>query len=279
MIYIFSALYWEAGPLTERLSLKKITEDFCFQEFCDEAKTIRLVITGAGAVAAATAAGWMFAKYPPEKHDLLVNVGSCAGESPGAYLCHKLTDAATGRSYYPDMVYRHPFLEGELVTVSGPVTAGDVSSGARGLLYDMEGAALYQAGARFLGPHQMQFIKIVSDGGANGRIATEQVRAAIESRADTVADHVRQLLAVTERARGWHEAVRLPEDVVGRFSAALCCSKTMEGALRVMLTYAKLTGRDIRQAEQELYGEGRLPCKDRREGKERLEELKARLLY
>ncbi len=262
-----------------RLSLKKIPENFCFQEFCDEEQNVRLVITGAGAVAAATAAGWMFAKYPPGKHDLLLNVGSCAGERPGAYLCHKLTDAAAGKSYYPDMVYRHPFLEGELLTVSKPVTDGDISSGARGRLCDMEGAALYQAGMHFLGPHQMQFIKMVSDAGVAGRVAPEQVRAAIESQADTVADYIRQLQTVTESARISLDAVRLPEGVLEQLSAALCCSKTMEGALRVSLTYAKLSGRDIGQTIRDLYGEGRLPCKDRREGKERLEELRTRLLY
>ena len=41
------------------------------------------------------------------------------------------------------------------------------------VLHDMEGAAIYQAGSYWLGPHQMSFIKVISDHG------TDQISAGI----------------------------------------------------------------------------------------------------
>lgn len=68
--------------------------------------------------------------YPPAEEDLMVNYGSCAAEGmlmPGEgeggggacvplgsiIMVNKLTDAESGRTFYPDMVYRHPFAEGK----------------------------------------------------------------------------------------------------------------------------------------------------------------------
>lgn len=60
-------------------------------------------------------------------------------------MCHKITEQATGKTFYPDILYRHPWKERELVTGMQPLQR----AAAHGALYDMEAAAVYQAGIRF----------------------------------------------------------------------------------------------------------------------------------
>lgn len=280
MLYIFGALYEEVQLFITQFSLKKIPENIRFREFCDTENKIRLVITGAGAIAAAAAVGYVFAKNPPEENDILLNIGSCAGKKAGVYFCHKLTEECTGRTYYPDIIYKHPFLEGELLTVAKPVAKEQVTGGEEAVLYDMEGAALYQAGAYFLGPHQMQFLKIVFDSGVEGKTAPEQLRHCMEEQREVLFAYVLRLLRMQETEQDWRREQEglWPEKSIRRLSAALCCSKTMEETLKVYLHYALLQGKDIECIQQEFYREGKLPCKDKREGKGCFEELKARLL-
>ena len=57
MITIFTALYPEAKELIRALSLKKDMTQNHFQVFSDENNQIQIVITGASAIAAATAGG------------------------------------------------------------------------------------------------------------------------------------------------------------------------------------------------------------------------------
>ena len=158
--------------------------------------------------------------YPPAEEDLMVNYGSCAAEGmlmPGEgeggggacvplgsiIMVNKLTDAESGRTFYPDMIYRHPFTEGEVFTSAqvytvdagardgGTTKVEDVGLNAHaegyakvetaGLnaqneeamkaeviaptVHDMEAAAFYEAGNFYYGPHQMIFLKVVTDHG------------------------------------------------------------------------------------------------------------------
>ena len=150
----------------------------------------------------------------------MVNYGSCAaegmlmpeeGEGGGGacvplgsiIMVNKLTDAESGRTFYPDMIYRHPFTEGKVFTSAqvytvdagardgGTTKVEDVGLNAHaegyakvetaGLnaqneeamkaeviaptVHDMEAAAFYEAGNFYYGPHQMIFLKVVTDHG------------------------------------------------------------------------------------------------------------------
>ena len=220
MITIYCALYVEAQYLIQHYELKKATESRHFQIFFNEKWKIRLVITGVGKLNATVAMAEISTIYPPAEEDLMVNYGSCAaermlmpGEGEGGggacvplgsiIMVNKLTDAESGRTFYPDMVYRHPFAEGEVVTSAQVYTADagtrdggitkveDVGLNAHaegyakvetaGLnaqneeamkadviaptVHDMEAAAFYEAGNFYYGPHQMIFLKVVTDHG------------------------------------------------------------------------------------------------------------------
>ena len=203
MITIYCALYAEAQYLIQHYELKKATESRHFQIFFNEKRKIRLVITGVGKLNATVAMAEISTIYPPAEEDLMVNYGSCAAEGmlmPGEgkggggacvslgsiIMVNKLTDAESGRTFYPDMIYRHPFTEGEVKTSVHVYTADEGTRDEEQMkmeaagqtvqnegamraettgqtVHDMEAVAFYEAGNFYYGPHQMIFLKVVTD--------------------------------------------------------------------------------------------------------------------
>ena len=304
MIYVVTALYQEAHGFIRELELKKNTAYAPFEVFDNENAGIRLGVTGVGEIAAAAVVAAVCAQDGADAADFLINIGCCAAANAGAdsgcetvdsgmdsgygaahaaqigdlYVCHKITEQATGKTFYPDILYRHPWKERELVTGMQPLQR----AAAHGALYDMEAAAVYQAGIRFFSPDRMLFLKVVSDFGIAG-----QERMTAEALTGLLEQHVKEVVAFLTNLReaaDEEETLRndgiLQEDetVLERLFAALHCSQTMRASARQYITYAALTGYDWKAELEEWYARGLLPCKDRREGKVRLEELKQVLL-
>ena len=305
MIYIFTALYCEAHILIRRLELVKNPENTWLQEFYNETAGIRLTVTGVGEIAAAAAVGSVCSVHRPGRGDILLNVGTCAdaGESDGIFLCNKITEQATGRTFYPDMLYRHNFREKSIVTGMRPwngeskgtgpaeaVTAGKTYGGKgeepssavpAGSLYDMEAAAIYQAGSSFFGPHQMMFLKVVSDGGAAEKISKEQIERRMEKYQNRIFDFIEQISVITQRTQkggGGENCLRQEDEaLIRKFCADLHCSKAMEDSMRQYIRYLSLAGTDYSIVIRDMYEKGLLPCRDKREGKLRFEDFKKRV--
>ncbi len=293
MIYLFTAFYDEAQPFIMQFHLKKLSGRIRFQQFYSEAANILLTITGTGGIAAAAAVGSVCTERPPGPYDFLLNIGICAGtQAQGSgFLIHKLTERETGRTFYPDMLYCHRFEEAELVTGMIPKRCSIDKDCCQRLedmdsvgvcLYDMEGAALYQAGAYYFAPHQMLFFKIVSDNGDTENLNHAAVRRFAGLHAKPVAALIESLLQLAQDAQGAADlcgkAQEQGEQWACQLGRDLHCSKTMEHTLDQLLRYAALTGVDAEVAVRRLYEERRLPCKDKREGKQCFEELKRQLL-
>mgnify|MGYP001276629322 CR=1 FL=1 len=298
MIYVMMALYQEAHGLIRELELKKNTAYAPFEVFDNESAGIRLVVTGVGEIAAAAATAAVCARDGADAADFLVNIGCCAaggcepadrdmdsgyGAAHAAqigdlYVCHKITEQATGKTFYPDILYRHPWKERELVTGMQPLQR----AAAQGVLYDMEAAAVYQAGIRFFSPDRMIFLKVVSDSGVAGqeRMTAETLAGLLEQHVKAVAGFLTNLWKAADEEETLRSGGILQEDeaVLEQLFAALHCSQTMRASARQYITYAALTGYDWKAELKEWYARGLLPCKDRREGKVRLEELKQVLL-
>ena len=303
MIYVVTALYQEAHGLIRELELKKNTAYAPFEVFDNESASIRLVVTGVGEIAAAAATAAVCARDGADAAEFLVNIGCCAaaesadsgcepadrdmdsgyGAAHAAqigdlYMCHKITEQATGKTFYPDILYRHPWKERELVTGMQPLQR----AAAHGALYDMEAAAVYQAGIRFFSPDRMLFLKVVSDFGIAGqeRMTAEALTGMLEQHVKEVAAFLTNLREAADEEETLRNDGILQEDeaVLERLFAALHCSQTMRASARQYITYAALTGYDWKAELEEWYARGLLPCKDRREGKVRLEELKQVLL-
>lgn len=308
MIYIFTALYPEAKPLIRAFSLKKAVTGLPFDVYENADNDLRLVITGAGMTAAACGVSAVLGKYGAGEKDHLINIGTCAAENlagekkddtetgySGIYLCHKITDRNTGHTYYPDMLYHHPFKEAEIITE--PVvwkngTEQNMKTGDRNtmpdaiqimkceplLLHDMESAAVYQAGSFWLGPHQMSFIKIVSDEGNGEKITPQTLECVVENNIEQIKAYVTDLGQISaqdeERQRKEQHCMTVAEQLCQE----LHCSQTMRAAVVQCVRYWTLADVDYQHVLDEMRADGELPCRDRREGKKRFEELKQRLL-
>jgi hypothetical protein len=255
MIYIFCALYDEAHPWIEKYHLVREHDKFPFQVFYGGESDIRLTVTGMGSVAAAAAVSAVCTKYEVNRWDFLVNIGICDAKNSTfpadtIWLCNKITDQSTGKTFYPDMLYRHDFAENNITT-----TAADTE------------AAVYQSGSYFFEPQQMSFLEITSDGEIS------------ENSWNSLNDYLSNLQHVS-----WQEKEQntiFSEEEMRKLNTLaehLCCSAVMKEQLLQYARYAALAQIPYWNIIENLYVEGLLPCRSRKEGKQRLEELKQRLL-
>lgn len=285
MLHIFTALYCEAHIFIKQFKMVKNQENTSFQEFYNEAAGVRLTITGVGEIAAAAAVGSAYTAYKPTPKDFLLNVGICAHatKKDGIFLCNKIIEKETGKTFYPDMLYRHNFREETIVTGMLP-WRNELGYGK--MLYDMEAAAIYQTGIRFLGPHQMLFLKIISDNGVlNGTadniskdVSSRQVIQLMENYQDCIFEYIGQLSAIgQEQKHGNYHLHSEDETLLETFCTDLHCSKAMRDSMQQYIRYLSLSDIDYKTMIQEMYQKGLLPCKDKREGKRRFEEFKQRL--
>ena len=283
MIYFVTALYQEAHPLIEHYKLSKMVDAHPFTMFGNEQAGIRLLVTGTGMTAAAACVAGTGARYRMNDRDFLINVGICAmlqEEKQGAsddigriFLCNKLTEQVSGRTYYPDLLYPQAFGEMPLMTGACVWQGGPIGYQT---LYDMEASAVYQAGSYFLGPHQMSFLKIVSDTGQGNRISPEEAERLVTDRLEEITAYADMLLKVSEET----QPPKVPQEdaLLEQLCADMHCSKVMRDTMRQYWYYGGLSGVDRKALVEEWYHQGLLPCRDKREGKQRLMEYQEKLL-
>lgn len=275
MVYIFTAMYCEAHAFIDFFHLKKDTRQTRFQVFYNENEQIRLTVTGTGMIAASVAVSSICTEYGAKAEDFLVNIGCAAGsgEKNQIFLCHKISNTTTYQTFYPDVLYRHPFLETEIMTAARPLKKVKKNEG--NILYDMEASAVYQAGIYFFGTHQMSFLKAVSDSGTDvSHVTPKEVEQIFCLNMERIADYIKML----QKAGEDQKRVEPDEKLFGKLCRDLHCSKAMADTLFFYLRYCKLADIDVLSVISELYKTQRLPCKDKREGKVCFEELKKRLL-
>ena len=297
MLTIYCALFVEAQEIIRTFQLKKENEKHHFEVFSDMEKGIRVVITGVGGIAVATAVAEISTCYPPKSADLICNFGSCAAAEGipvgDVYLCNKLTEENSSRTFYPDICYKHPFEEAELVSCGRIQTAKQMETDQMRpqSLYDMEGTAIYQAANYYYGPHQMIFLKVVSDHGFDAKQTVSAAAQNIDMRglmatlmknaASMVCPYIKTLCEIShaqEEEEGRQTFLRRKaEEEAAGLGEKLHCSAVMRGELRQLLFYWQLTGTDYEAVLEDYRRQGRLPARDKREGKRILDELKARL--
>ena len=286
MVFIFMALYPEAKPVIKRLGLRKRTDRTRFQEFVSEESGIVLTITGVGPVAAAAAVSAVLTEYDAGPGDQLLSVGTAAGNASDIFLLNKLLDQNSDRTFYPDMLIKTDFKEAAAITGSTVLSqraAAFMKVAAEGYdLYDMESAAVYQAGNIYLGPHQMSFIRVVSDEGVETADREQavsdlaaRVNAVINSHVEEISDYVEKLLALSEKEK-YRGGIsdKSSEGLVDKIIEDGHFSKVMQDQLRQYVKYAVLSGVDWEKAVQGIYEEGLLPTIDKRDGKKVLDRIK-----
>lgn len=283
MVYFFCALYEEAQFLIDAFRLKKNPELHAFPLYESRKEMnpkMTLVITGPGAIPAATAVGYLAARDDRREEGLLINIGSCGGGEKfpvgTVTLGNKLWNETTGRSYYPDILFRHPFREVEIRTGSAPASAEKITI-AENVVYDMEAAAIYQAGSRFYRPDQMLFLKVVSDHGIEEAVRQEyrsgglhNLMSGAEAELLPFFNHLMERQPEEETEERNPEAERLKEE--------LHCSVTMAAEVEQLIRYVNLAGVGLSIILEADRAAGILPCRDKKEGKGYLAQLKRRVL-
>ena len=207
------------------------------------------------------------------------------------YLCKKITEHVTGRTFYPDILYRHPFVEAEIVTGAMPYRTENKTelmkknetaiknNAAEGFLYDMEASSIYQAGAYFFNPHQMSFLKVVTDEGNVQDLSAEMLKQSIEGAVPEIRSYLDDLVKIDEiKKRQNRKELEEVLEFAQKLSADMHCSAVMRASVIQQLKYAVLAGIDYQGIIEEMYQAGELPCKDKREGKSCFEELGRKLL-
>ncbi|RMH68787.1 MAG: hypothetical protein D6675_14855 [Gemmatimonadetes bacterium] len=164
MIQIVCALHCEAKPLIELLELKKDHTSAKFDLF--QSNDVQLIISGVGKLRSAIATTFLIQRTSETRRTVLFNIGVCGSAHPGdsigqLFLVHKVTDHATQRSYFSDLLLEHPVEEAPLETFDQPVTGEAPTTDLH--LVDMEAAGFFEAASIFLAPNQIYVLKIVSD--------------------------------------------------------------------------------------------------------------------
>lgn len=313
MIHIFTALYPEAKPLIQALSLKKRATQTHYQQFLSEEGDLSLTITGVGPMQAAAVTASVLTDYDAGAQDQLLSLGTAARLTTcpaSMYHVNKITEAATMRDFYPDMLLNTGLPEASLITGAKLYTKQE--SGYAADLYDMEAAAIYQAASIFLGPHQMNFLRIVTDDGltqeemetgmtmrtvTNAASGTESkpavgteasaprslaahVTDCVEQQVDTIVTVVDKLRALMAAEAAGHQVLTENEQqLVDKLIADAHFSKVMADECVQLIRYAALSELDWQQPIAALYAEGLVPTRDKRAGKIILERhLRARIL-
>ena len=161
MLYIVTALYIEAKSLISLFNLKKDNSYTKFQVFSNE--DVKLIISGTGRVKSATALTYLVSKEDIKKNDYIVNVGFVANNKNSQLgdivYVSKIKNAYSDFDFYPEMIYKHNFLEGSLTTFDSIVEKKIENTE----YIDMEAYGFFQTASIFFKKDKIMVLKIVSD--------------------------------------------------------------------------------------------------------------------
>lgn len=162
MLYIVTALYIEAKPLISLFNLKKDNTYTKFQVFSNE--NTKLIISGTGKIKSATALTYLISNKDIKENDYIINIGFIASSNNNSQLgdivyISKIQNAYSDTTFYPEMIYKHNFLEGSLITFDKII-----ENKIENVEYiDMEAYGFFQTASIFFKKDKIFLLKIVSD--------------------------------------------------------------------------------------------------------------------
>lgn len=237
MLYILTALKCEASALTGLPG--------------------EIVITGVGGCAIST-----ISKTGLTPNDCVLNVGICAGSEKGkGYLINQVISDVTGRHFYPDILFDSGAEEMSITTSDKVVT--DVEDG---MLYDMESSLVCDAVLKVIPPSNLAIYKVVSDSGDKFPTKNEVTQL--------IRDHIDEIKKIAElfTAKGDSKKYEfLPEGVFEEMRL----TQYMRNELKDLEHYCAAAGREeeLLTLIDKMRREDRLPVKDKKAGREVLDEI------
>ena len=162
MLYIVTALYIEAKPLISLFNLKKDNTYTKFQVFSNE--NIKLIISGTGKIKSATALTYLISNKDIKENEYIINIGFIASLNNNSQLgdivyISKIQNAYSDTTFYPEIIYKHNFLEGSLTTFDKII-----DNKIENIEYiDMEAYGFFQTASIFFKKDKIIVLKIISD--------------------------------------------------------------------------------------------------------------------
>ena len=264
MLYLFVPLYSEAADLIHHLQLKKRNYVHGIDSFVSADGQTVLTLTGGGKDSAIAVISAILAVLVPGRDDFMLMFGSGAGTDSrmhGLYQACVIEDEVLNRRYYPDMMWKTDVPWAYFVTVSAVKGKEELQAYRNSdmpVLVDMESAGACYAGSRHLGPHQMLFLRFVSDNG-------ESVRA--EDMKEMAAGYTQKIVSIMdmlESVKQQQKNVRVDEALLEETARYMHASVTMERQLRQLFVYAAAAGVDLSDPIRDLMKQ---ECRTREEGK------------
>lgn len=244
MIYLCTALYFEANPFIKNFQLKRNSNLTRFAVYNND--KICLIITGTGANAA-IGLTYLLSNITITSEDVLINVGVCGSTSKdqaigSPYLINKIKDHSTNLTYFPEMLYKHPFLESSIESCPTIINTTQIHTLTEPLI-DMEASYIYQAASYFIKPHQLFIFKIISDHLEGYRISKDEIEKLISPQIIPLIEWVNMLAStiLVHNKIFSVEETKLYEEVVSK----LRLSATMQAKLKQLLLYAKSCDKPI----------------------------------
>ncbi|MBR1738528.1 MAG: hypothetical protein IJ736_16230 [Firmicutes bacterium] len=269
MIYIASALYEEGKSFIEKFRAKKDMTYKRLQVFRGNEAVI--IICGTSMIKSAVNVTEVLCKEDIGEKDFFFNIGICGGqrgktEKGEIYYINKITDMTTGKSYYPSVLYRQEFKEGEIAAYSTEVTdglIGDIS------MCDMESAAIYQSAVRFFENDRMIFLKTVSDY-CDGNYDIVEIKEIIEKANERIYEWVKRFCC---------EENNDDERIIDEFCRKMRFNENMTRRAKELLLYYECDGGDIEKFTEEFIKENAIgEISGKREGKEYLDRLERKII-
>ena len=217
----------------------------------------KVVITGVGGCAIST-----ISKIELTPDDYVLNVGICAGSEKGkGYLINQVISTATGRRFYPDILFESGAEELSITTSSEVVTSVE-----EGMLYDMESSLVCDSVLKVIPPSHLAIYKVVSDSGDNFPSKNE-ITSLIREHIDEI-KKIAEFLTEggTSRDYGF-----LQESV----AEELRLTQYMRNELKDIEHYCAVAGREAELLAliDKMRNEERIPVKDKKAGREVLDEI------
>lgn len=170
-----------------------------------------------------------------DKNDHVYNIGICGGFNIGEiYLASKIIGSKT---YYPDYLFETNIKQCELKTIDY-LASNDLISNNPNTLFDQEAALIYEAASKKLGPHQISFIKVVSDNGIGVKQLSENdISKIIESKIPEIENII--------KTHGKNTSDPKKIESLDRYTEQLKCTATMKAQLAQLLRYAQICNIDV----------------------------------
>ncbi len=192
MLRFVVALQAEARPIVDRFRMEAVFESHPFRIYRGEGAWLIVSGLGKAAAAAATAYLHLLSGGVPGRVWLNVGIGGHGRHLVGeSFLAHKVTDPASGLSWYPQLVIDEPRPTASILTVEKVE-----EEYAPPWIYESQAAGFFPTAARFSTAELVHCFKVISDNPdatLSRRMSTSYVQSLIEQNLRPLQELARRL--------------------------------------------------------------------------------------